>query len=298
MDFGSVITAMVTPFSQDGQVDYQMVEELVQYLFANGSDSVLVNGTTGESPTLSKEEKLAIMKTAVQAAKGKGKIIAGTTNYNTADSIAMTKEAEKTGIDAILAVTPYYNKPPQEGLYQHFTAIAASTSLPVFLYNIPGRTNCNLLPETVLRLSKIVNIVGIKESSGNLNQVGEIISLVDNDFIVYSGDDSMVLPYMSLGARGIFSVASHLKGLRIKEMVLAFQNNDLKTAQKIYYELLPMFTNLFVTTNPIPIKYCLNRVNILVGPCRLPMTGMTSNERTILDKMLASYGLEYTYNCC
>lgn len=298
MDFGSVITAMVTPFSQDGQVNHQMVEELVQYLFANGSESVLVNGTTGESPTLSKEEKLALMKTAVQAAKGKGKVIAGTSNNNTADSIAMTKEAEKTGVDAILAVTPYYNKPPQEGMVEHFAAIAQATSLPVILYNIPSRTNCNLLPETVLRLSKIDNIVGIKESSGNLNQVGEIISKVDNNFVVYSGDDSMTLPYMSLGARGVISVASHLKGVRIKEMVVSFQNNDLKTAQKIYYELLPMFTNLFVTTNPIPIKYCLNRVNIYVGPCRPPMTGMTNNERAILDKMLADYGLEYKYNCC
>lgn len=298
MDFGSVITAMVTPFSQDGQVNYQMAEELVQYLLANGSDSVLINGTTGESPTLSKEEKLAMMKTAVQAAKGKGKVIAGTTNYNTAESIAMTKEAESTGIDAILAVTPYYNKPPQEGLVEHFTAIAQSTSLPIFLYNIPSRTNCNLLPETVLSLSKVDNIVGIKESSGNVNQVAEIIRMVDDDFVVYSGDDSMILPYMSLGARGIFSVASHLKGLRIKEMVLAFRNNDLKTAQEIYYELLPMFNNLFVTTNPIPIKYCLNRVNMYVGPCRPPMTGMTNSERSILDKMLASYGLEYKYNCC
>lgn len=291
MDFGRVITAMITPFTKDNQVDFKKAQELVDYLLANGSDSVVVAGTTGESPTLSKEEKLKLISAVKEVAKGRGGVIAGTSSYDTAASVEMTKKAESAGADGILAVSPYYNKPPQEGLYQHFTAIAGATSLPVIIYNIPGRCGVNILPKTMYRLSKVDNIVADKEAAGSVDQLGEIRALCDDDFLLYSGDDSMTLPFMSLGAVGVISVASHLVGKEIKEMVEAFANGNPALAAEWHYKLLPMFKKLFVVTNPIPVKYCVDRAVMPVGPTRLPMNAPSAEEKAIFDSLLQEYGL-------
>lgn len=208
MTFGSVITAMVTPFHDDGKVNFQKAQELAQYLLENGSDSLVVSGTTGESPTLSFQEKIDLFSAVKESVNGKGYVIAGTGTYSTEESVELSKAAAKAGADGLMLVVPYYNKPTQEGLYRHFKTVAQSTGLPVILYNIPSRTSCNLLPETVQRLSEIENIIGIKESVGNIDQLSQLRKMVGNDFAIYSGDDSATLPMLALGGTGVISVAS------------------------------------------------------------------------------------------
>ncbi len=291
MFFGNVLTAMVTPFNKDGQVDFAKAQKLAEHLINNGSDGLIVAGTTGESPTLSKEEKLKLFTAVKEVAKGKASVIAGTSSYDTAASVELTKKAESAGADGILAVSPYYNKPPQEGLYQHFTAMAAATSLPVIIYNIPGRCGVNILPETMARLAKVENIVADKEAAGSVEQLGEIRRLCGEDFHLYSGDDSLTLPFLSLGATGVISVASHLVGKELQEMVSAFKRGRVEDAAKMHYHLLPMFKNIFIVTNPIPIKYAVNRVIMDVGPCRLPMVEPNEKEIQVLEAMLHDYGL-------
>ncbi|HBE80289.1 MAG TPA: 4-hydroxy-tetrahydrodipicolinate synthase, partial [Firmicutes bacterium] len=263
--FGKVLTAMVTPFNQNLQVNYQAAQELALKLVESGSDGVVVAGTTGESPTLSKQEKLGLCKAVVEAVGGKGTVIAGTGSYDTAESIELTKEAERTGVDGVMLVAPYYNKPPQEGLYQHFRAIAGETSLPVILYNIPGRTSVNISVDTIVRLSAIDNIVAVKEASGNLGQVSEIYEKVPKEFLIYSGDDALTLPVMSLGGVGVISVASHIVGRKIQDMIAAFCRGDLITAEKINIEIAPLVRSLFLTTNPIMVKTACNLLGFKVG---------------------------------
>ena len=289
--FGRVLTAMVTPFDRDLQVDLTQAGILAQKLVETGSDGLLIAGTTGESPTLTHQEKIALFRVVVEAVGGRASVIAGTGSYSTAESIELTREAEKTGVDGILLVSPYYNKPPQEGLYQHFSAIARSTRLPIVLYNIPGRTGVNIAPETLGRLAQIENIVGVKESSGNATQTVEYRERVPRDFQIYSGDDAMTLPLMGVGAVGVISVAAHLVGRRIKEMVEAAVAGRMESAARINQELAPLFRALFLTTNPIMVKAAANMTGLKVGGLRLPLVEANDKEIEVIRGCLRQLGL-------
>ncbi|ABO50458.1 dihydrodipicolinate synthase [Desulforamulus reducens MI-1] len=279
VDFGRVITAMVTPFHPDMSVNYTQAKKLSRYLVENGSDGLVVSGTTGESPTLNKDEKIQLFKAVVEEVGGQATVIAGTGSYDTASSIILTKEAEKVGCDGVMLVAPYYNKPSQEGLYQHFRTIAECTSLPVMLYNIPGRTGINVLPATVERLAKDVpNIVAIKEAAGDINQVSELRRILPEDFIIFSGDDSLTLPMLSLGCKGIVSVAAHIAGKQIQEMIDAFTSGNTTLAANLHKELFPIFKGLFITSNPVPVKAALNLKGLAVGGVRLPLVEATAKE--------------------
>lgn len=289
--FGKVLTAMVTPFNENLEVDLQKTQELAVRLIESGSDGVVVCGTTGESPTLSKKEKLDLFKAVVEAIGGKGTVIAGTGSYNTAESVELTKEAEKTGVDGILLVAPYYNKPSQEGLYRHFKEIAGSTSLPAIIYNIPGRTGVNISPDTMARLAEIENVVGVKESSGNLGQVSEIYEKTPSDFMIYSGDDALTLPILSVGGVGVISVAGHIAGRKINEMVTAFEQGEVAKAAEINANLGPLFRALFINTNPIMVKTACNLVGLKVGGLRLPLVEASERETEIMREVLKNLGL-------
>ncbi|PAE26794.1 MULTISPECIES: 4-hydroxy-tetrahydrodipicolinate synthase [Bacillaceae] len=278
--FGRVSTAMVTPFDNKGHIDFPKTTQLINHLIENGTDSLVVAGTTGESPTLTKEEKLALFKHAVKAADKRVPVIAGTGSNNTYESIELTKKAEQIGVDAIMIVAPYYNKPNQEGLYQHFKAIAESTSLPVMVYNIPGRSSVNILPETIIRLSEISNIAAVKEASGDLNAMAKIIANTDDDFMLYSGDDGLTLPCMAIGGTGIVSVASHVIGNEMQEMITAYLNGENEKAAKIHQKILPIMEGLFAAPSPVPVKTALQLKGLDVGSVRLPMVPLTEQERS------------------
>uniref|UniRef100_A0A7V4DWT7 4-hydroxy-tetrahydrodipicolinate synthase n=1 Tax=Dictyoglomus thermophilum TaxID=14 RepID=A0A7V4DWT7_DICTH len=291
--FGSLITAMITPFDEYGEINWSEVDRIVEKLIEDGSDSILVSGTTGEAPTLSKEEKLALFERVKKIAGNRAKVIAGTTNYCTKESVELTKEAEKIGVDGILATAPYYNKPPQDGLYLHFAKIASETSLPIIVYNIPSRTAVNILPETLKRLAQdCPNIVGVKEASGDINQIAMIRRLLPRPFLLYSGDDSMTLPLLSVGGDGVISVASHIVGKEIKEMINSYFSGNIEKAAELHLKLLPIFKGLFLTTNPIPLKEALNLLGYKVGKCRLPLSPIDSKNRTELIKILKEYGFQ------
>ncbi len=288
-DFGRVLTAMVTPFDANLEVDYGKARQLARYLVENGSDGIVVSGTTGESPTLTNEEKIRLFETVVNEVGDRAKIIAGTGNNDTADSICMTKEAEKVGVHGVMAVVPYYNKPPQEGLYTHFRMIAESTSLPIMIYNIPGRAVANLTPDTVARLARIENIAAIKEAAGSLDQATEIRRKTPEDFIMYSGDDSLTLPMMSIGCHGVVSVVSHVVGPEMQKMIRAYLAGDTTGAARIHQDLFPLIKTLFMTTNPIPVKTALNLMGYEVGGLRPPMVPATEQETAAIRKVLADY---------
>jgi 4-hydroxy-tetrahydrodipicolinate synthase len=289
--FGKLLTAMVTPFDANMQVNYQAAQELAVKLIESGSDGVVVAGTTGESPTLTKKEKLALFKAVVEAVGGRGTVIAGTGSYDTDESIELTKEAERTGVDGVLLVTPYYNKPSQEGIYRHFMAIAGETSLPVIVYNIPGRTGVNVTVDTMARLSDAPNIVAVKESSGSLSQVSELYEKVPRDFMIYSGDDALTLPVLSVGGVGIISVAAHIVGRKIQEMISAFCRGELASAIQINNEINPLNRALFITTNPIMVKAACNLLGFKVGGLRLPMVEASPAEIKIMQDVLKNLGL-------
>ncbi len=286
--FGRVLTAMVTPFDDSGRVDYRQARKLATALVESGTDGLVVTGTTGESPTLSAEEKLRLYAEVREAVGGRAAVIAGSCNYNTAESIELSLEAQKARVDGILGTVPYYNKPPQEGLYQHFRAIAEAVPLPMILYNVPSRTVTNMLPETTVRLSEIENIVGVKEASGNFEGIAKIIQNSRPGFLVYSGDDSSTLPILSLGGYGIVSVASHLIGKQIQRMIGHFRAGEVDAAAKLHRELLPLVNALFVVTNPIPLKYALNKVGFRVGKPRLPLVEIDPKLAAVVDAALAS----------
>ena len=290
-DFGRVLTAVVTPFDKDLAVNYEQAGKLARHLAEAGSDGLVVAGTTGESPTLSKEEKIELFRVIVEEVGGQATVLAGTGSYDTAGSVALTQAAEKVGVDGVMLVAPYYNKPSQEGLYQHFKTIAKSTNLPVLLYNIPGRTGVNMLPATVARLAEIENIVAIKEAAGSMDQVSELRRLLPDHFAIYSGDDSLTLPMLSLGAKGVVSVASHVVGPRIKEMVNAFMAGNVTLATQIHLQLYPVFKGLFITTNPVPVKAALNMLGFQAGPPRLPLVEATAAEKESIKKVLAEIKL-------
>lgn len=282
---------MVTPFKADLSLDLVRARELARQLVEDGSEGIVVAGTTGESPTLSTEEKLKLMETVVETVGDRAAVLAGTGSYNTAESISLTKKAKCTGIKGIMLVTPYYNKPPQEALYHHFRAIAEATDLPIMLYNVPSRTGVNLQAQTALRLAQFPNIVAIKEASGDLNQVTEILRQAPPDFAVYSGDDSLLLPILSLGGYGVVSVASHLVGKEISRLIYSYLAGDVGTAAEIHQRLAPLFRALFVTANPIPVKTALHLVGFPVGPLRPPLGEMEEGERKTLLKALEGLGI-------
>jgi len=289
--FGSVITAMATPFRDDYVLDLDGAQSLATWLLENGSDAVFVAGSTGESPTLTHKEKADLLRATVQAAKGKGKVICGTGTYDTADSIELTKMAEKAGADAVVLVTPYYNRPPQRGLIAHFTKVAESTALPVILYNIPSRTACLIEPETLLRLAEVDNIVAVKDSTGDFQTASRLIKESPPDFDLYSGDDWATFPLCCMGAAGIVSVASHLVGDRIREMIELIQTGDVPSARKIHDDLMPVFKGLFVTSNPIPLKVALEIAGRPVGPPRLPLVPATPEERAKVEQAMRDAGV-------
>ena len=271
-ELGRLLTAMVTPFNEKGEVDYEQTKGLALALINSGSEGLVVAGTTGESPTLVRAEKLRLFSEVKSAVGERGAIIAGTGSNSTAEALETTKEAERVGVDACLLVVPYYNKPTQEGLYQHFKTIARSTSLPCILYNVPSRTVVSLSADTTIRLSQIDNIIGVKEASGNLDQISKIISNTRDDFLVYSGNDGDTFSIMVLGGYGVISVASHLVGNQLKEMVDNITNGEIDKAASIHHRLLPLINALFILSNPIPLKYALNYIGFNVGKPRLPLT--------------------------
>jgi 4-hydroxy-tetrahydrodipicolinate synthase len=277
---------MVTPFDKNLGLNLPMAGKLARYLVNTGSDGVVISGTTGESPTLSKSEKLELFRTVVDEVGGEAVVVAGTGSYSTADSIELTKAAERLGVDAVMLVCPYYNKPSQEGLYQHFRAIAQSTNLPVMLYNIPGRTGVNLLPRTVARLAEVDNIVAVKEASASMDQVTELRRLLPEKFSIYSGDDSLTLPLLAIGAKGVVSVAGHLVGSRIQEMVNAFTSGNIMLAGKLHRSLFPLVKGLFITTNPVPVKAALGLLGMVVGSPRPPLVDLNDEEKVKLHGLL------------
>jgi len=290
--FGRVLTAMITPFQEDGSVNYGVAEALAVHLVEYGTDTLVVCGTTGESPTLSWDEEYELFRVVQQAVAGKAKVIAGTGSNSTQEAISATQKADKLGLDGALQVVPYYNKPPQAGLYQHFRSIAeASPNLPLMLYNIPGRTGQNLLPETIIRLAEIPNIVAVKEASGSLDQVSQIRRSTSSDFGIYSGDDSLTLPMLAVGAQGVVSVASHLVGQSLQQMIQAFEQGQVQTATKIHLQLFPLFKALFVTTNPIPVKAALRLQGWQVGSTRLPLTDDSLSLNQTLQAVMIELGL-------
>ncbi|PYZ95091.1 4-hydroxy-tetrahydrodipicolinate synthase [Salipaludibacillus keqinensis] len=293
MNFGQVLTAMVTPFDQEGNVDFQATKDLIQHLLANGSDGIVVAGTTGESPTLSIQEKAELYEFAVEVVDGRAPVIAGTGTNSTRAAIELTKLATLAGVDGVMLATPYYNKPSQEGMYLHFKAIAESTHLPVMLYNVPGRSAVNLVPETVIRLSEVDNIVSIKEASADLDAMSEIIDNTPEDFTLYSGDDSLTLPILSIGGHGVVSVASHIIGNEMKAMVSAHQNGNPQYAASLHRQLLPIMNVLFSAPSPTPVKAALEMTGVKVGSVRLPMVPLTQEEsqlvfQTIQHKLYSS----------
>ncbi len=271
MEFGRLLTAMLTPFHPDGTINEAAVRQLALHLVENGNDGIVVTGTTGESPTLSTEEKLRLYRLVKETVGDRAAVIAGTGNYCTAESVELTREAEKIGVDGAMLVVPYYNNPPQEGLYQHFRTVAEATALPIILYNIPARSPRNMEAATTLRLAEIPNIVAIKEASGKLEQITEIVAQAPAGFRVYSGDDSSTLPLMALGGYGIISVAGHVVGRQIKQMVEAFAAGRVAEAAELNGRLLPFFQACFCMTNPIPIKAAVSLLGIPTGGVRLPL---------------------------
>jgi len=289
---GRLLTAMVTPFDKEGKVDYEQAKKLALALLSSGSDGVVLVATTGESPTLLREEEAHLLSEVKSAAGERGSVIAYTGSNSTAEALKATKKAEQLGVDACLLVVPYYNKPTQDGLYQHFKIIAESTSLPCILYNVPSRTVVNLSADTAIKLSQIDNIIGIKEASGNLEQISKIIANTEDDFMVWSGNDSDTLPMLALGSYGVISVASHLVGSQIKEMIDGFVSGKTDKAASIHHHLLPLINALFIVTSPIPVKYALNYVGFNVGKPRLPLTELDDKSAAFIRDTLKDYHID------
>ena len=291
MSFGRLLTAMVTPMNEKLEVDYQAAANLAQHLVEHGSDGIVVASTTGESPTIGDEEKLELFRAVKKAVGSKVKVIAGVGSNSTQESVGMALRAVKTGVDGLIAVVPYYNKPSQEGLYRHFREIAEASALPLMIYNVPGRTSASILPETVLRLSDIPNIMALKEASGSMDQVSELKRILPEEFEIFSGDDSVTLPMLALGCNGVVGVGSHIVGDEMKLMIDAWFSGDIETARKWHLKLIPVFKGLFIATNPAPIKYLLNQRGIEVGGVRPPLVVTTPAEEKILNEILCEWEL-------
>ena len=289
--FGSVVTAMVTPFREDHAVDYDGAQALAAYLLDHGSDAIVVAGSTGESPTLTHKEKAELFRVVGEAVRGRGKLICGTGTYSTAETLELTQAAEDAGADGLLVVTPYYNKPPQRGLIAHFERVAEATELPIMAYNIPGRTATRIEHDTLLRLAQTPNIVAVKDSTGDFQGVSKLIAESSPEFEVYSGDDWATFGYICLGAVGVVSVAAHLVGPQIRQMIELIETGDVPAARKLHEDLSPLFNALFVTSNPIPLKAALELVGRPAGVPRLPLVPATQEERDRVQRALEDAGL-------
>jgi 4-hydroxy-tetrahydrodipicolinate synthase len=288
--FGSLVTAMVTPFRDDHAVDLDRAQELASWLVDNGSDAIVVAGSTGESPTLTHKEKAELFRAVGEAIRGRGQLICGTGTYSTAETLELTQAAEDAGADGLLVVTPYYNKPPQRGLIAHFERIASATSLPIIAYNIPSRTATRLEHDTLMQLMRNPNIVALKDSTGDFKGISRLVAEAP-DFDVYSGDDWATFGYVCLGARGVVSVASHLVGPQIRQMIELVETGDIAAARKIHESLSPLFNALFITSNPIPLKAALDMLGRPVGSPRLPLVPATAEERDRIRRALEDAGL-------
>ena len=291
--FGRLLTAMVTPFNANGSVNYEKAADLAEWLINNGSDGLVVAGSTGEAATMSAEEKLELFRVVVNRINKRVPVIAGTGSNNTADSVKMTKMAEAMGVDGALIVGPYYNKPTQEGFYQHFAAVAQSTGLPIIVYNVPGRTASNISPAIVARLAAdFENIVAIKEAAGNVAQVAELYSVLPEEFTIYSGDDGLILPFMSVGATGLISVLSYIGGGILQDVMQAYEDGRVREAAKLNARMVPLANAMFIETNPIPVKAAVTLVTgIDAGQPRLPLTPMEPANKAKMVAVLQEYGL-------
>ncbi|MEN6414264.1 MAG: 4-hydroxy-tetrahydrodipicolinate synthase [Veillonellales bacterium] len=289
--FGRVLTAMITPFHEDLTVDYEGAANLARYLVANGSDGLVVAGSTGEAATLTEEERLHLFSTVLDAVGDQAAVIGGTGNNNTASTVQFSRKAAKLGLHGVLVAAPYYNKPTQKGIYQHIAAVADAVDTPIVVYNIPGRTGVNILPETALKLAALPNVKAIKESSGNLEQIAAIIRQKPADVAVYSGDDALTLPILSIGGQGIVSVASHIVGNEIKAMVDAYQAGRVAEARDMHLKLLPIFKVLFITTNPIPVKSAVSLLGLSTDKLRLPLTTAEADEVAKIRQAMLEAGL-------
>jgi 4-hydroxy-tetrahydrodipicolinate synthase len=291
-EIGRLITAMITPFDDQGKVDYAQARRLAIALLDSGSDGLVISGTTGESPSLSTEEKIRLFAEVKDAIGDRGAVVAGTGNYNTAESIELSREAEKVGADALLLTVPYYNKPPQEGMYQHFKAIAESVSLPCMLYNVPSRTSINMTSETTLRLSQVDNIVGVKEASSDLDQIQRIIGGAPDGFRVWSGNDNETFYIMSMGGYGVVSVVAHLVGRQIKQMMGLLLEGDIEKAAAEHHRLMPIFKVMFLVSNPIPVKYSINQAGFNAGAPRLPLVIPDDSTATQINEVVSRYQID------
>ncbi|HHT9126186.1 MAG TPA: 4-hydroxy-tetrahydrodipicolinate synthase [Candidatus Brocadiia bacterium] len=286
--FSGSIVALVTPF-KDGQVDYKKLGELVEYHIENGTDAIVPCGTTGESPTLSHEEHERVVAEVIEKAAGRITVIAGTGSNSTSEAMRLTKSAKKAGANAALLITPYYNRPTQEGLYLHFKAIAEEVDIPMILYNVPSRTGVSIAPETVAKLAEIKNIVGIKEASGSIDQTSQILQLCN--ITVLSGDDSLTLPIMAVGGKGVVSVMANIVPKDTRKMVHDFSSGRVKDAQEMHRKLFPLCRAMFIETNPIPVKTAMRLLGRLNGEMRLPLCKMTKEHENQLASALKNYGL-------
>ena len=289
MNFGKVITAMVTPFNEKNQLDLFRTTELVEYLLENGTDGLVIAGTTGESPTLSHEEKIQLFEHVVHIVNGRVPVIAGTGSNNTAETIEFTKSAEAVGVDAALIVTPYYNKPNQLGLLHHFETVAKNVQLPIMLYNIPGRSVVKMDASTVIQLAEIDNIVSVKDSTGDLDSIAAIIEATDSNFSVYSGDDSLTLPLLSIGSKGVVSVASHIIGNDLRTMMDLYKEGEVEKAAALHRKIVPLVKALFMAPSPAPVKAALAYQQMNVGSVRLPLVPLTLEEQQQLELALKNY---------
>lgn len=291
--FGRLLTAMVTPFNADGSINYEAGADFADWLLANGSDGLVVEGSTGEAATMDMDEKVKFMQTIVARVNGRAKIVAGAGTNCTASTIDLVKKMEACGVDGVLVVGPYYNKPTQEGYYQHFAAVAKATKLPIIVYNVPGRTGGNIAPETVARLAAdFSNIVAIKEAAGNVAQTAELYRVLPEDFSIYSGDDGLILPFLSVGACGLISVLANVNGNLLQQLMQAYSEGRVKDAADINKVMVPLAKAMFVESNPIPIKAAVTKVTgIEAGAPRLPLTPISAAAEAKLDATLKAAGM-------
>lgn len=291
--FGRLLTAMVTPFNADGSINYEAGADFADWLLANGSDGLVVEGSTGEAATMDMDEKIKFMQTIVARVNGRAKIVAGAGTNCTASTIDLVKKMEACGVDGVLVVGPYYNKPTQEGYYQHFAAVAKATKLPIIVYNVPGRTGGNIAPETVARLAAdFSNIVAIKEAAGNVAQTAELYRVLPEDFSIYSGDDGLILPFLSVGACGLISVLANVNGNILQQLMQAYSEGRVKDAADINKVMVPLAKAMFIESNPIPIKAAVTKVTgINAGAPRLPLTPISAAAEAKLDAALKAAGM-------
>ena len=291
--FGRLLTAMVTPFNADGSVNCEAAADFAEWLLANGSDGLVVEGSTGEAATMFMDEKIAVLKAVVERVNGRAPVIVGAGTNCTASTLELINAVEACGVDGLLVVGPYYNKPTQEGYYQHFAAVAKSTNLPIIVYNVPGRTGSNIEPKTVARLAaEFPNIVAVKEAAGNVAQTAELFRVLPENVTIYSGDDGLVLPFMAVGARGVISVLGNIGGQMLQEVMQLYSEGKVAEAAELNKKLVPLANSLFIESNPIPVKYAVTKVTgIDAGAPRLPLTPLSEAGVAKLDAILAEYGL-------